>query len=805
MLSPKTVCLLLCCALLPLLLRGQPKTLRPEMLQHLTYHLPDLQPTDSAALQGAISSLASQVRTDLEKLTREYTPAEPNLAQTCHELLCYAYAVEGNTEKALHHLQKVREGMTTPADRHTFGLRIESYLRARQMGLSPSDTAFARVVRETVRAAYGSLAPAERGQLVTQAKPTYQPVYKEEVFNRIRSGSQEVVKQNGGRLNLELVRFVLLFHLHYQIHDHIAVPALAALRELEPTDIGSRTVQIPVRDSVKLTGLLVQNAALTGPQPVILSMSPYPEPLAGRYGNAFALADYVYLYVDCRGRGGSEGEFVPFERDAEDAYDVIDWVARQPWCNGNVGMTGGSYLGFVQWAATKKKHPALKAINPLVAVAPGVDFPARSNILMPYTLQWLTRTTDPTTSTALFMNQPYWDRLYMQAYRHQLPFDRLDSIRGKVNPVFRRWAAHPRRDAYWSAMLPTAEEYARLDIPVLTITGYLDDDQLGALYYYGQHHRHGNAAALSKHYLLMGPYDHYGAQWMPDQHLGAIAVEPEALVPIYKVVISWFDWVLKGKAKPDLLQDKVNYFVMGTGQWQHLPDLHAATTDTLRLYLRPAPAAAARTGAAGLLQPLPGKRVRTTRLTFDTRFNRDSLEIFRNYGALSDSGYLHAGRNLVYESAPLPADADISGFLSATLWMKLDAPDADFEANLYERTPDGKSFPLGKCMLRARYRNGPEREELVKPSQIEAYHFNRFFFLSKRLQKGSRIRFTFEALNTPHWQRNYGSGGEVSRESGADGRVVKATIYQGGSYDSRIEIPHAAGTLSSALPRQPAR
>ncbi len=798
--SPKTVLLLLCCALLPALLLAQPKPLRPDVLQQLTYHLPELEPADSVALQSAIGALAGQVRADFEKLTREYTLDAPNLAQTCHELLWYAYAVEGNAGKALYHLQQVRERLVIPADRRTYGVKIESYLRARQVSPNPSDTAFARVVRETVRAAYGPLPPAERGQLVTQAKPTYQPVYKAEIFNRIQWGWHEVVKKNGGRLNLELVRFVLMFHLHYRLHDAIAAPALAALRELEPSDIGSRAVRIPVRDGVTLAGLLVQNAALAGPQPVILSVSPYPEPLASRYGNAFALAGYTYLYVDCRGQGGSEGEFVPFERDAEDAYDVIDWVARQPWCNGSVGMTGGSYLGFVQWAAAKKKHPALKAINPMVAVAPGVDFPGRSNIFMPYALQWLTRTTDPTTTTALFMNQPYWDQLYLQAYRHRLPFDRLDSIRGSLNPVFRRWAAHPHRDAYWSALVPTAEEYARLDIPVLTITGYMDDDQPGALHYYEQHHRHGNPAARDKHYLLMGPYDHSGAQWMPAGHLGAIAVEPEALVPIYEVVIGWFDWVLKGKAKPALLQDKVNYFVMGTGKWQHLPDLHAATTDTLRLYLRPA----ARTGTAGLLQPLPGQRTRTTGLTFDTRFNRDSLEIFRDYGALSDSGYLHTGRNLVYESAPLPADADISGFLSATLWMKLTAPDADFAVNLYERTPDGKSFPLGNCILRARYRNGPEREELVKPGRIEAYHFKEFFFLSKRLQKGSRLRFTFEPLNSPHWQRNYGSGGAVSRESGADGRVVKATIYQGGPYDSRIEIPCAMGPLSSALPRRPA-
>ncbi len=149
------------------------------------------------------------------------------------------------------------------------------------------------------------------------------------------------------------------------------------LKNLSPENVTMQTVKIPMRDGIKLGGFLFRNTSTTQKVPAIISQSPYPGGDETSHGNIFAVNGYAFLYVDCRGRRSSEGEFFPYENDARDFYDIIDWASKQPWCNGKVATSGGSYLGFTQWQAIRKqyRHPALKAINPMAAVGFGVDFP----------------------------------------------------------------------------------------------------------------------------------------------------------------------------------------------------------------------------------------------------------------------------------------------------------------------------------------------------------------------------------------------------------------------------------------------
>ena len=88
----------------------------------------------------------------------------------------------------------------------------------------------------------------------------------------------------------------------------------------------------------------------------------------------------------------------------------------------------------------------------------------------------------------------------------------LDLICGNPNKHFQKWLDHRKPDAYWDAMVPTAEQYAKINIPILTITGYHDGDQPGAMEFYQRHMKHGSAAAKSKHYLILGPWDHAGTR-----------------------------------------------------------------------------------------------------------------------------------------------------------------------------------------------------------------------------------------------------------------------------------------------------
>src|SRR5262249_4877900 len=139
---------------------------------------------------------------------------------------------------------------------------------------------------------------------------------------------------------------------------------------LDPSRVEKTMVFIPMRDGVKLSAMVFRDVNTTQKQPAIISQSPYPSGTEATRGNIFGSYGYVYVYADCRGRRESEGEFFPYENDARDYYDIIDWVSKQPWCNGKVATSGGSYLGFTQWQAIRReyRHPALKAINPMVAV-----------------------------------------------------------------------------------------------------------------------------------------------------------------------------------------------------------------------------------------------------------------------------------------------------------------------------------------------------------------------------------------------------------------------------------------------------
>lgn len=241
-------------------------------------------------------------------------------------------------------------------------------------------------------------------------------------------------------------------------------------------------VKITLADGVQLNGILAYPRQ-QGPFPVILKISCYPYENKQYDRNrckAWADSGYAAMVVFVRGKEHSGGVFYPFENDAADNYEVIDWISRQHWCNGKVGMYGGSYLGFSQWAAAKKLHPALKTIVPQAAVAPGVDYPVRNGVFTTYPLQWLKFVRNRAYLDTVQMNDVQrWKRLAANHLLKGAAFNRFDATEGHYDTVFQRWLAHPAADSFWQRMIPGKEEFAGINIPILTTTGYFDGDQRG--------------------------------------------------------------------------------------------------------------------------------------------------------------------------------------------------------------------------------------------------------------------------------------------------------------------------------------
>src|SRR5579883_454825 len=202
-------------------------------------------------------------------------------------------------------------------------------------------------------------------------------------------------------------------------------------------------VKLPLRDGVKLNATVYQPRGMKEPLPVIFTLTPY---IADNYhdrGLYFARHGYVFALVDARGRGNSQGRFEPFANEGRDGFDIVEWLARQPWCNGKVAMWGGSYAGFDQWATLKEFPPHLATIVPAAAAHPGVDFPGFQNIFSSYLVRWLTLTSGVTPNGKLFGETSFWNQKYTELYRQHRPFRELDTVVGNPSAHFQKWLRHP--------------------------------------------------------------------------------------------------------------------------------------------------------------------------------------------------------------------------------------------------------------------------------------------------------------------------------------------------------------------------
>jgi predicted acyl esterase len=143
-------------------------------------------------------------------------------------------------------------------------------------------------------------------------------------------------------------------------------------------------VRVPLRDGVNLNATVYRPDSLKDPLPVIFLFTPYPEDTTHPSGAYFAAHGYIYAVVDVRGRGDSEGVFDPFAHEGQDGYDIVEWFAKQPWCNGKVAMFGGSYAGGDQWLTAMMRPPHLTTIVPVASARGGADLPPFLPILIPY-------------------------------------------------------------------------------------------------------------------------------------------------------------------------------------------------------------------------------------------------------------------------------------------------------------------------------------------------------------------------------------------------------------------------------------
>lgn len=579
---------------------------------------------------------------------------------------------------------------------------------------------------------------------------------------------------------------------------HAQAPAPPAPKDTKWTPVQiAWDAKIRMRDGVRLSATIYRDPKQTKPLPVILTLTPYIAEHAAKQGNYFAQNGYVFVAVDLRGRGNSEGTFVPGQVEARDGYDAIEWAAKQPWCDGQVATWGGSWLGFTQWSIAKEFPPHLKAMSPTASVHPGVDYPQPHGIFMSYMLRWLTYVHGRALNAGLFGLPDLWTNAEWQQISAGRPFQELDEITGVKGTVFRTWLAHPREDGFWQAITPRPEHYAKLHIPILTITGHYDGDQLGALTYYDRHMANGTKDAIARHWLVLGPWDHGGTR-RPKTELAGLTFGPDAAPSMEDLHKAWYDHVLKGKPAPEFLKDRVACFVMGRNQWIYASDLKQLEGSAMKLDLDLSNAVAGDVTRSGSLLAQPPAAPATIALSSDPRFlpAREELDA-ENPQYLRDQrdAYRDLRSQVVWHSAPFAAETVIAGRPRLHLQVASDQPDADLWIELSEVLPDGSSIDLSRSSVRLRYRQGGVTGVPMVPGKPERVEIPTMTFFARAIAKGSRLRLVVNAGPDFGWQVNTHTGGDLASEPISASRVAKITLMTGPGADSVLELPRPEDSI----------
>jgi putative CocE/NonD family hydrolase len=567
-------------------------------------------------------------------------------------------------------------------------------------------------------------------------------------------------------------------YLAYNIYKRILPLTEALVPEDDQKRYDMQEVLIKTKDGATLSAIVVRRKGHVGRRPTALVFTIYAHTLrqTGTPRLAAALG-YVGVVAFTRGKGASPDPIVPYEHDATDAYALIDWISKQPWSNGKVGMYGGSYNGFTQWAATKTLHPALKTIVPYAANNPADGLPMENNIFLVPNYPWIFYVT----GNKYVDNAAYFDprhrSLNEKWYASGKPYRQIDKIDGMPNPWLQRWLRHPAYDKYWQSMVPYKEEFARINIPVLTITGYYDDGQQSALHYLKQHYKYNPRA---RHYLLIGPYDHFGAQAATKPTvLRGYTIDPVAQFDTTDVTFQWLDHVLRDGKKPALIQHKINYEVMGANEWRHAPSLEKMSNEVLTLYLTDR-----KDGDRYELSRAAPAKLGFLSQAVDFADRKTSNNDYYPFPIVGKKPNLSNGYCFI--SAPFAEPVCVTGTFSAEIKARINKKDMDVGIVLYEVMPDGRLFHLSYIVGRASYARDMSVRTLLTPGKAESISFEKTRMVCRRLSRGSRLLVTLNINKNRNAQINYGTGKDVSDE---DFKDAKEPLHVRWYNQSWVKVP----------------
>lgn len=555
-------------------------------------------------------------------------------------------------------------------------------------------------------------------------------------------------------------------------------------------------VTIPMHDGVKLAANIYFPPGKSGPFPTLLNVTPYGKDSTRRTEvrsmiREFANAGYAVAHVDVRGRGNSEGKFLPFFQEIDDGHDTIEWVGKQDWSTGKVGTFGRSYGGCVQLYPMRHGSKYHKAAFVMCSpsIHPFHDCTAyTSGTFMPIMISWAMLLSGRTLKQEIYDKEIDWEPL--MSIR---PLKDISRKLGLATDVLSQYYGHETYDTFlknvWSEDL-----ISRMNVPCYFVSGWYDDSLKGALEHYPQLTKdHPDEQMRKKHKLLIGPWPHaLSAPFHSTGKLGDFDYGPQSVVPLQKEAIHWFDYWLKGVDNGIMDEPQVRLFLMAENRWMDSKHFPLSSAKEKSLYLATDGAANSLLGHGILLDTARDGKKTESVFTYDPKNPAPSpfaKEGFQN-GMNEDLRPIQRRDDvLVFTSGSLKDPLNVVGTIEAELYVSTSAVDTDFITRLSDVHPNGYAQRMCQGISRLRYREGYEKIKLVTPGEVVKTSVD-MFGTGQQFQAGHKIRLEVTSSAFPSVAPNYNSGESMWEEK--DPIVATQTLYHSTERPSRLILPIVA-------------
>ena len=504
--------------------------------------------------------------------------------------------------------------------------------------------------------------------------------------------------------------------------------------------------------------------------PTILVRLPYSKTLynwmaESVVGTFWAERGYTAILQGTRGRYESAGTYYPLRYERQDGIDTLRWLKNQSWFDGKLALWGSSYFGFTQWAVSDQVDPAPSAMMISIASSNFYDmFYPGGAFSLESALYWAveSRGRDDIEPRDIDLERGY----------NGFPLIETDNRAVGEIGFFDDWAIHSARDSYWQS-IDGNDRAAHVRCPVFMMAGWSDPFLQAELHDYAEIMRNASPDVVAQSHLVIGPWSHARSVKLPDgttsENYRLASLAPS---------ISWFDQVFGRPGSHGF--PPVRIFVMGKNEWRDENEWPLKRTRFTSYYLHSSGSANGVSGIGELTLNPPSENEPADHYTFDP-----GNPVPTSGGAMIGPHAGYTTQNivelrpdvLVYTTAPLDHEIEVTGPLQAVLYVSTNAPNTDFTAKLVDVRPDGAAYNVSDGIIRRSY----DRSGRVEKIEIELWPTSMLFM------RGHRIRVEISSSNFPRYDRNPNTGRNIATETHP--RIADQSVYHSAGAMSQIILP----------------